>query len=171
MKKPQVLLVAGLLILSTSFAGCSASKSLSNASKDEASSSSTSVSVAKKAEETTAAEEKAIVVFEENGLKLTYTGFEDGIIPKFTFMLENNSDKSYSVMSEDESINDCMITMSLIESIAPGKKSAVNMSFFDSELEKNKIDKIEKLEFKLHYSNSDKITESYDSGVITITNP
>ena len=171
MKKLTLCLLIGALAATAVLSGCSTSKSSSAASNGDTSSKATSVSVAEKTEEVTEAEEKAIVVFEENGLKLTYTGFEDDIIPKFTFLLENTSDKTYSVMSEDESINDCMITMSLIESIAPGKKSAVNMSFFDSELEKNKIDKIEKLEFKLHYSNSDKIMESYDSGVITITNP
>lgn len=87
MKKLTLCLLIGALAATAVLSGCSTSKSSSAASNGDTSSKATSVSVAEKTEEVTEAEEKAIVVFEENGLKLTYTGFEDDIIPKFTFML------------------------------------------------------------------------------------
>lgn len=119
-----------------------------------------------------AAESKELVVFNENGIKLIYTGYDDSLfIPAFTFVLENNSNKSFHVSSEDESINDSMISTGIWESVAPGKKTVCEMSVYKSDLEKNGIENIEKLEFKLHYFNKDDIMESYDSGVITITNP
>ena len=75
------------------------------------------------------------------------------------------------VHSEDVSINDSMISTSILETVAGGKKSNVEMVMLDSDLKKNGIEKIEKVEFKLSVTNSDDFKDSFESGVITITNP
>ena len=75
------------------------------------------------------------------------------------------------VSSEDVSINDCMISTAIIETVAPGKKSAVKMTMFKSDLKDNGIEKLEKVEFKLHCTNSDDFLDSFESDVITINNP
>ena len=166
MKTAKTLLILGLVAATVAFSGCSTKSKTADAEKSEK----PAPSVVSTVEQTTQ-QELNLLVFDGNGIKLTYTGYEGGAIPKFNFLIENNSDKTYNVMSEDESINDCMITMGLIEKVAPGKKSAVSMSFFKSELEKNKIENIEKLEFKMHFSNADDFMETFDSDVITINNP
>lgn len=167
MRKTHILLISGLLIASTMVGGCSLSKKTSESSTAEASGK-TSAAI-----ETTAAEEesKEVVVFDENGIKLTYTGYEEDIFPKLTFRLENNTKKSYMVHSEDVSINDSMISTSILETVAGGKKANVDMTMLKSDLEKNNITKIEKVEFKLKITNSDDFMDSFESGTITITNP
>jgi hypothetical protein len=167
MKKTHILLIAGCLLVSSALCGCSStgeSKTSGNASEASAK---TSVSA-----ETSATEEvKETVVYDEKGIKLTYTGFKEDIFPQLTFRLENSTDKSYMVSSEDVSINDSMITTSILETIAGGKKANVNMTMLKSDLEENGIEKIEKVEFKLKITNSDDFQDSFESGVITITNP
>lgn len=180
MKKLSLIVLAAVLS-AAALTGCSAGKS-SGASESSAAGSAASA-VESKAETTAAPTEepteaettsakKEEVVYNENGLKVTYLGYdESNLFPQFNYLLENNSNKSYSIMSEDESINDRMITMGLFETIAPGKKSTVSMTVMQSDLEKNGIDKIQKVEFKLHYSNADDFMETYDSDVIVINNP
>ena len=110
-------------------------------------------------------------VFDENGIKLVYTGYTKEIFPTLTFRIENSTQNSYMVHSEDVSINDSMISTSILETVAGGKKSNVEMVMLDSDLKKNGIEKIEKVEFKLSITNSDDFKDSFESGVITITNP
>lgn len=122
-------------------------------------------------EEDPAETDKNIVVYDNNGIKLTYKGFKNDIMPELTFFLENSSDKTYMVSSDDVSINDYMISTTILEEVAPGKKVNTSMVMFSSALEDNNITKIEKVEFKLHCTNSDDYTDSFDSDVITITDP
>ena len=122
-------------------------------------------------EDTKAEVEKNIVVYDNNGIKLTYKGYKEEVLPELTFLLENDSDKTYSIRAEDVSINDYMISTTILESIAPGKKVNTSMAMFKSDLEKNGITKIEKVEFKLHGTNSDDYTDKFESDVITITDP
>lgn len=166
MKKTHILLICGLLVASTMVGGCSSSKKTSESSTADVSSK-TSVTV----ETTAPAEEKETTVFDENGIKLVYTGYTKEIFPTLTFRIENSTPNSYMVHSEDVSINDSMISTSILETVAGGKKSNVEMVMLDSDLKKNGIEKIEKVEFKLSVTNSDDFKDSFESGVITITNP
>lgn len=166
MKKLTLCLLIGALAATAVLSGCSTSKSSSESSTAEASSK-TSVTV----ETTAPAEEKETTVFDENGIKLVYTGYTNEIFPTLTFRIENSTQNSYMVNSEDVSINDSMISTSILETVAGGKKSNVEMVMLDSDLKKNGIEKIEKVEFKLSVTNSDDFKDSFESGVITITNP
>ena len=117
-------------------------------------------------------EDENLVVYDEKGLKVIYTGCDKGTLStKFNFLLLNSSNSSYAVMSKDESINDSMVSIFFYEKIAPGKKSVASMTVYGSDLKENNIDDIEKLEFKIHCYDSDDFMESFDSGVITINNP
>lgn len=166
MKMKSALIICGLLAASMAISGCSSSQKAKESAASE-SSVKTSVSI----ETTAEPEKKETVVFDQNGIKLVYTGYEKDIFSKLTFRIENSTQKSYMVHSEDVSINDSMITTSILETVAGGKKSNVDMTLLDSELKKNGIEKIEKVEFKLSVTNSDDFKDSFESGVITITNP
>lgn len=179
-KRLTLFMLTGLLAASTLFAGCSFIKSHSDTKVNSTAETKTaqSAEAATTTVETTAVastaadnEGKNLVVYDNNGIKLTYTGYKKDIFPTLTYRLENSSDKSYMVTSEDVSVNDCMISTSIIETIAPGKKSAVKMTMFESDLKDNGIEKIEKVEFKLHCTNSNDWLDSFDSDIITITNP
>lgn len=115
-------------------------------------------------------ENKNIVVFNNNGIKLTYKGFRNDTMPEFVFLLENDSDKTYMVSTENVSVNDYMISTTLLEKIAPGKKSNTTMTMFSSDLKDNNITKIEKLEFKLRCTNDDDYTDKIESDIV-IDNP
>lgn len=179
MKKLSLIVLAAVLS-AAALTGCSAGKS-SGASESSAAGSAASAVESKaeettkaaetKAEETTKATSKEVVVYDNNGIKLTYLGYEKDIFPELKFKLENTSDKSYSVSTEDVSINDSMISTGIFESIASGKKSMVDMTMLESDLEDNGIDKIEKVEFKLRCTNSNDFMDSFESNVITITDP
>ena len=47
----------------------------------------------------------------------------------------------------------------------------LKMTMFKSDLKDNGIEKLEKVEFKLHCTNSDDFLDSFESDVITINNP
>lgn len=173
MKKLTSIILICLLASSVTLTGCLSTKTKNTSDSSASSGSAEVTTVAATDAATTAAEaeNKEVVLYDENGIKLTYTGYKEDIFPTLNYQLENNSDKSYMVRSEDVSINDCMISTSILETIAPGKKSAVKMTMFESDLEDNGIEKIEKVEFKLHCTNSDDYLDSFDSDVITINNP
>ena len=179
MKKLTVLVLIALLATSAVMAGCSSTSKTSDTSASSAAGSTngetkseeTTKAAETKAEETTKAASKEVVVYDNNGIKLTYLGYEKDIFPELKFKLENTSDKSYSVSTEDVSINDSMISTGIFESIASGKKSMVDMTMLESDLEDNGIDKIEKVEFKLRCTNSNDFMDSFESDIITINNP
>jgi len=163
----SIILIA---VLAVGVTACS-----SRAPKEENANSQVSAqsAVESSAAETSKEEEKTVeqVLYDENGIKLTYLGYEEDIFPALKFRIENSSDKSYMVTTDDVSVNDSMISTSIIETVAPGKKSIAKMNMFSSDLEENGIEKIEKVEFKLHCTNSDDFMDSFDSKVLTITNP
>ena len=177
MKKLTSIILIGILAASVTLPGCSFLRKSSSTPASSGSNVETTSAQDKNeettVEKTTAAEDenREEVVLDSNGIKLIYTGFKDSSLPSLTFRLENSSDKSYMVSSEDVSINDCMISTAIIETVAPGKKSAVKMTMFKSDLKDNGIEKLEKVEFKLHCTNSDDFLDSFESDVITINNP
>ena len=189
MKKLMSIILIGTLAASTLLVGCSIKRKSSNTTQPSASNSAATEAVTEATKEasteakstenettnqdTSAAEDETgeLVVFDDNGIKLTYTGYKEDIFPAFTFRIENSSDKSYMVSTKDVSLNDCMLTTSIIETVAPGKKSNVKMNMLKSDLEDNGITTREKLEFKLHCTNSEDFLDSFDSDVIVINNP
>ena len=149
MKKISLAIIAAVLVASA-LAGCSID--IDNSSAASSSSSEVKNSIAESSiAETTKEVSKEQVLYEKDGIKLTFLEYEEGYLPSLKFRIENSSDISYFITTDDVSINDSMISTGIFETVAPGKKTVANMTMFESDLKDNGIEKIEKVEFKLKY--------------------
>ena len=168
-------LIAGILVA----VGIAAVSILGNQSKGNTpvttstssrSSSSYSYSYNKTPEEKVPASKKGInkVIYDKNDIKITFQGFDnDGYMPKFLFQIVNNSDRNISLMSDNESVNDCMVTTILATSVAAGKRATDDMVMYPSDLKDNGITEVKKFEFSLRVSDSDEY-EKLDELTIVI---
>lgn len=154
MKKISLAIIAAVLVASA-LAGCSIdidNSSAASSSSSEVKNSITESSIAESSiAETTKEVSKEQVLYEKDGIKLTFLEYEEGYLPSLKFRIENSSDISYFITTDDVSINDSMISTGIFETVAPGKKTVANMTMFESDLKDNGIEKIEKVEFKLKY--------------------
>ena len=103
------------------------------------------------ADDTSALNEEKLI-YDHNDIKIYYVSFTEKYLPKFTFRIENNSDYDILLSTDNESVNDYMITTIIVKDVAAGKKATAEMVFYDSDLTDNNITKIEKLEFVLKIS-------------------
>ena len=92
------------------------------------------------------------LVFEGSDVSVYYKGIEDGGFitdSKFKFLVVNNSDKTVTISADNMSVNDFAMTDLFHAECAPNKKTNEFISVYKSDLEKNNITTIEKLEFTL----------------------
>lgn len=113
------------------------------------------------------------VLFDEDGLKVTYTGIEDirsgGV--KFNFSIENNTNQECRVTSENCSVNGLMMGnmgSSFVETVLAGKKANTDIRVPGYVLEDNGIETIETLEFTLEILDQNYQT-LYNEETVTIT--
>lgn len=166
MKKSIILALIATMAFSVIVTGCSTGKS-SSSSAAESSSSAEAKADNSKADDSTATAEK--VVYEKDGLKITYLGIEEGMISQdMQFTIENNSETDYIVQTDDVSVNDCNLTTLFSVEVNKGKKATDEMSFLSSDLEKNKIEKIEKVEFNFKFLDPETFETKFTSDPIII---
>lgn len=127
----------------------------------------------KPTEEVTEAETaKAInqVVYDDNNIKVTYTGIEETSRKvEIKLLIENNTNYTCAVQNRNLSVNGYMISGSMNAVVSSQKKCNDSLSIYKSSLEENKIDNIENIEFNLHFFNWDDWTQNnIDSDVISI---
>lgn len=109
------------------------------------------------------------VIFNNRGIKLTFTGtakneYETGL----KFLVENNSSQDYTIQLDDVSVNGFMIEPTFSCDVNKGKK-ANDIAWFDSdELKDNDINKINKVEFSLQAFNWDDDSNDFNSAKITL---
>lgn len=109
------------------------------------------------------------VVYDANGIKITYTGIEDSILgKKVKFLIENNSEKSYTVQERDLSVNGFVVDASMSADVPAGKKANDGITIYESSLEENGITDIENIEFYFHVFNSNEWLDDFDSAIITL---
>ena len=109
------------------------------------------------AEEPSAAVSTSVgqVVYDEGGIKVTYTGMEDYALygsivgVNFNFSIENSTDQSPDVCAADCSINGLMMGSGFMEGVASGKVANTDITVWNDELEDNGITNIETLEFTI----------------------
>lgn len=92
------------------------------------------------------------LVYEGSGVSVFYKGIEDGGLitdSKFKFLVVNNTDKTVNISADNMSVNDFAMTDLFHAECAPNKKTNEFIDVYKSDLEKNNITKIEKLEFSL----------------------
>lgn len=110
------------------------------------------------------------VLFEQDGIKVTATGYEtdsiwgDGV----KLLLENDSDKDVTVSCEELIVNDYMITDLFSSSIAAGKKANDDLYLSDSGLKAAGIENVGKIEIYFHVYDSSSYDSLFDTDCITI---
>ena len=126
-------------------------------------------------------------ILDDAGIKVTATGLDKGSLwgPELKLLIENNFGKALTVQARNVSVNGYMVSASISEDVADGKKANTEITFMDSDFKAAGIDTITDIEFSLHifdenwdtYYDSDQIalqtsavgsyTQSYDdSGTV-----
>lgn len=110
------------------------------------------------------------LIYNKNGVKISYTGADDNSSYMYIqLLIENDSDKKYCVQVDDFSINGYMIDPIMSVEVAPHKKCNDQIKVFKSELTKNNITKVNSVEFKFRIFNWDDWTDTTVSNTITLS--
>lgn len=133
----------------------------------------TTVTTTKETTTTTAKETKEQVLIDSNGIKITFKGmdYSDGIFgPEVKLLIENNTDKNYTVQARNFSVNGFMIETSMSTDVNAGKKANDTIIIENWSLEDNSISAtdMQTLEFNFSIFNSDDWTDSFDSETVNI---
>ena len=109
------------------------------------------------------------VVYDDNGVKITYTGIEEKSSRyEVMFLIENNNDYNCCVQDRNLSVNGYMISGGISATIAPQKKINDGLSIYKRRLEENKIDNIDNIEFNFCIYDWDSMAVVANSDVISI---
>ncbi len=88
--------------------------------------------------------------------------------PSVILYIENNMDEGITIQARDTSINGYMIEPTLSPEIAPHKRIVTTMTFFESDMEENQIEKIEAIETSFHVFYTDGWDNIIDTEPLTI---
>ena len=93
----------------------------------------------------------------QNGIRVVGKGVSNDSIwgSGVVLYIENNTDKSILVTTDNLSVNGYMITGYLYSTVKPGKKAVESIILSSSDLEDNDIDKIEELSLSFEISDAD----------------
>lgn len=142
--KKIIGLLAGTLVVGSMMVGCGSEDTTTNQGQ---------VSV-----ETTQEEIQDVVeeiagqeVYNENNIRISYTGIEYDDIYGVTVKLkiENGSDKHIIVQPDNSSINGIMVDAIMSQDVFAGKVANGELKIFNSYLEDNNITKVENVETTL----------------------
>lgn len=133
----------------------------------------TTVTTTEETTTTTAKETKEQVLIDSNEIKITFKGmdYSDGIFgPEVKLLIENNTDKNYTVQARNFSVNGFMIETSMSTDVNAGKKANDTIIIENWSLEDNSISvtDMQTLEFNFSIFNSDDWTDSFDSETVNI---
>jgi len=117
--------------------------------------------------------EDSQLIHEQDGVSVYYvknTGgswiAEDGL----KFYIQNDTDKNIVVSSDNVTVNNFTISSAMLHAgIEAHKKANDTMDLYSTELEKNNIDKIEKVDFILKCYDTDNLDSIWETDTITIT--
>ena len=111
---------------------------------------------------------KRQVLYDTNGIKITYKGLDNHDFwgSKIKLLIENNTDRSYTIQVRDFSANGFMIRGLISADVAAGKKINDGITIKSYDLEENNISSIENVEFTFHIFNWDDWDDSFDSDII-----
>lgn len=91
------------------------------------------------------------VLYEENDIKITATGMEDGLFgTELKLLIENNSSKSVTVQARNANVNGFMVDTMMSADVAAGKKANNSLTFETSGLKDCGIEAIATMEFSFH---------------------
>lgn len=110
------------------------------------------------------------VVYEQNGIKITYTGIEEKTSRyELNFLIENDTDSDRTIIDDNLSVNSFMISSGLYSSVAAHKKINDSITIYKKRLEENKIAEIENVEFIFRIYEGDNFSSYFDTDTIKIT--
>lgn len=167
-KKPKWL--AGffclILVVATVLGGCSSNsksntkqtkevKTADGSSKSDDSKDSKDTKGSKKSKSDTTIDEQ--VLLDQGGIKITAKEYiNDGTLGDgIKLLVENNSDRDYTIGCDALIVNDYMISDLFYSDIAAGKSSNETMNLYSSQLEAAGIDTVGKIEMYFHAYDSD----------------
>lgn len=109
------------------------------------------------------------IIFDADGLRVTVLGLSDSSLgTELKLLVENDTDKDYTVQARDVSINDMMLHPIMSIDVAAGKNANDSMDIPEWELEKEKINSIENIEFRLHIIESENFENAIESDLINL---
>lgn len=97
-------------------------------------------------------------VYEGDDIKVIAKGLseKDSILgPELQVYIYNGGSKSVTVQTRETSINGFMVETLFSQEVLPGKHAVAGITFLNSDLEENDIEKIEQLEFSFHIFNTE----------------
>ncbi len=110
------------------------------------------------------------VLLEQEGIKITALEIEDdGILGKnLILLLENNSDKKYTIYVDSMVVNDFMISDLFFGEVAAGKKAKEKVHILSESLKDSGINKIAKIELKFRVTEENSFESVLESDLISI---
>ena len=78
------------------------------------------------------------IIYDKNGIKITYKGLEkEYISTSLKFLIENSNNEKYTVQTTDISIDGYTMGTIMSASVSPGKKTNDTITLLDSDLKDN----------------------------------
>ena len=109
------------------------------------------------------------VLYDQNDIKITATGLEDGWMgTELKLLIENNSSQGIVVQARNANVNGFMVDTMMSADVAAGKKANDSLTFMTSGLKECGIDGIAEMEFYFHIFESESWSEIVDTDVITV---
>lgn len=109
------------------------------------------------------------VLLDENGIKITATGLEDGWFgTDLKLLIENNSEKDVTVQARNSSVNGFMVDTMMSEDVVAGKKANTTLTFSTSGLKEADITTVANMEFAFHIIETESWDTYLDSAVIVV---
>lgn len=109
------------------------------------------------------------VIYDENDIKITATGIDDGFMgTELALLIENNSSQSITVQARNANVNGFMVGTMMSADVAAGKKANDSLTFETSGLKECGIENIANMEFYFHIFDSESWDEIVDTDVISI---
>lgn len=109
----------------------------------------------------------SLVIFEQGGIKVTYTGMSESFMgPKVDFIVENGTDTDITLQARNVSVNGVMTDPTFSCEVTAGKKAKDGISFLADDIDGGVI---KELEFSFHIFKTDGWDTILDSDIISIS--
>lgn len=109
------------------------------------------------------------VLYDENDIRITATGLEDGLFgTELQLFIENNSSQGVTVQARNANVNGYMVSTMMSADVAAGKKANDSLTFETSGLKECGIETIATMEFSFHIFNTESWDDVADTEVIKV---
>ncbi len=115
-------------------------------------------------------DDSGTVIYDANDIKVVSKGIESDNIfgQSLNFYIENNTDKTIIVQSDNVSVNGFMITTLFSSTVLPSTKIIGSMTFLSASLDENGITEIENIEVNVIVIDESSFSRLYESNKIML---